>query len=274
MARTNRTEHAPERKPRSGRWKHGSIPVLGLIGAIGAGKSSVASKLAERGALVLDADAIGHALLDQRPAREQVVARFGPAVLDRTREADAPPAIDRRALGAIVFADRNALKALETILHPRMRRTFGKAIERAVRRGKASAVVLDAAILLEKGWEALCDLVVFVDAPDDQRLARLTAHRGWTESDLRAREAAQWPVVEKRRRADMVVTNDGDLAAIEAGVERLWSDVSKFRPPRPARQSSAGVEPPNSAPRPAIPSSRAARRPGGRRVTPRKGFPS
>lgn len=274
MARFDRIPKQRDRQPAPGPWKHGPIPVLGLVGGIGAGKSLVASLLTERGALVLDADAIGHALLDQRPARDQVVARFGPAVLLPRASEDAPPAVDRRALGAIVFADKAALRNLENILHPRMRRTFEKAIERAVRRGKATAVVLDAAILLEKGWDSLCDRVVYVDAPRDQRVARLAAQRGWTEAQLEAREQAQLPVEEKRRRADFVLVNDGEVSQVAAAVDRVWADVAASRRSaasrRPARPAS-----PNAVERgapPAVPAARTPRRPRSRRSSSREGF--
>src|SRR4051812_43190360 len=100
-----RTHSRPRRAaPPKGPWKHGAIPVVGLIGEIGCGKSRVAAMLAGRGAQVLDADAIGHALLDQRPVRERVIARFGAEILGPPEEPDRPPRIDRGALGAIVFA--------------------------------------------------------------------------------------------------------------------------------------------------------------------------
>ena len=242
MARFDRNPKPPVRQPAAGPWKHGSIPVLGLTGSIGAGKSLVAALFAERGALVLDADAIGHALLQQRPTRDQVAARFGPAVLAPAAEGGAAPQIDRRALGALVFADPAALRALENILHPRMRRTFEKAIDRAARRGRATAVVLDAAILLEKGWERLCDRVIHVDAPHAQRVARLAAQRNWTATELEARERAQWPAEEKRARADFAIDNDGDVAALGASVARVWSDVLRSRP-RPAARRPAGTNP-------------------------------
>src|SRR5262249_41442195 len=160
MPRQRRTRTRTEApRPRvAGPWKHGPIPVLGLIGGIGAGKTRVAAMLAEHGAFVIDADAVGHALLDQRPVRDQVVARFGKEILRRTpdtesgvessAEAETSATIDRRALGAIVFAAPTALRQLEAILHPKMRRTFERAIARTIRRGRARAVVLDAAILL------------------------------------------------------------------------------------------------------------------------------
>jgi dephospho-CoA kinase len=209
---------------KSGPWKHGSIPVLGLIGAIGGGKSRAAAILAGRGALVIDADRVGHAALRLRRVRERLVERFGDAILDCSPGADWP-AIDRRALGSIVFADPEALAALESVVHPLMRQSFERAIARAERRGKAPVIVLDAAILLEAGWHDLCDQIVFIDAPRDQRLARLATQRGWSADRLDAREQAQWPVAVKKRRADAVIINDGSLAGLEEMLDVLWSSM-------------------------------------------------
>ncbi|MHC5543905.1 dephospho-CoA kinase, partial [Singulisphaera rosea] len=153
--RTTRSRPGPSRP--SGPWKHGAIPVIGVIGEIGAGKSAASASLAARGAFVIDADAVGHALINQRPVRDEVIARFGTGILSPETASGEPPEIDRRALGAIVFASPSALADLETIVHPKMRRTFERAIARTVRRGQALAIVLDAAILLEAGWENLCD---------------------------------------------------------------------------------------------------------------------
>ena len=122
-----------------------------------------------------------------------------------------------------------------SILHPRMRKTFEKAIARAGRRGQHQAVVLDAAILFEAGWNALCDRVVFVDAPRDLRLARLAAGRGWSAEKLAARESAQWPVDQKRRSADVILTNEGDVEALAPAVARAWDELT--RPPRPKRRA-------------------------------------
>jgi dephospho-CoA kinase len=196
-----------------------------VIGAIGGGKSAATARLASRGAFVLDADAVGHALLTQRPVREEVVARFGPGILTPSEDSEEPAVIDRRALGLLVFSDPERRRVLEGILHPRMRKTFERAIARVVRRGEAPAIVLDAAILLEAGWNTLCDRVVFVDAPRAQRLERLAAQRGWTEENLAARERAQRPLEEKRRLADMLIDNDADLAHLESCVAQLWESL-------------------------------------------------
>ncbi len=149
-----------------GRWKHGSIPVIGLIGGIGSGKSLVSRQLEGFGAAVIDADAVGHALLGVPEIRAQIVEQFGRGVLEGP-DADSymDSRIDRRALGKIVFADPAARRALEAILHPLMRGRFLEEIDRAVHGGAAGLVVLDAAILLEAGWDDLCDRIVFIDTP-------------------------------------------------------------------------------------------------------------
>jgi dephospho-CoA kinase len=225
--------HRPLR-PR-GPWANGPVPVIGLVGAIGAGKSVAAAALGEQGLRVLDADAIGHALLAQRPAREAVVARFGPGVLRADEEGveGSEPEVDRKALGRIVFADPAARRDLEAILHPAMRRTFERAIARAGRSG-APGVVLDAAILYEAGWDRLCDAVLFVDAPREARLARLAEARGWSAADLDAREAAQAPLAAKRERADRVFENADSPEALGGAVAAWWASFAPARrPPRP-----------------------------------------
>ncbi|WP_435017534.1 dephospho-CoA kinase [Tundrisphaera sp. TA3] len=206
--------------------------MIGLVGGIGAGKSRVAAEFAARGALILDADKIGHVLLSQRPCREVVIERFGESILgefgtvEEGAEGDEPGVgrrpIDRKALGAIVFADPDRLRDLEAILHPLMRKTFERAIGREQRRRRVPAVVLDAAILYEAGWESLCDTVVFVDAPREVRLARVAESRGWDEQTLDAREKIQGPIDEKRRRAFHVLSNAGTPEELKAEVDALW----------------------------------------------------
>lgn len=216
-----RSPNRPPTPPRRGPWKHGRLAVLGLTGSIGAGKSRAAAEFAAVGAFVLDADRVGHALLDQKPAREEVVARFGPSVAS----VDDPERIDRKALGAIVFQDPRARADLEKILHPRMRRSFEKAIARVVRRREAKLLVIDAAVLLEAGWDDLCDEVIFVDAAEETRRARVLAQRGWSADDLKARESAQWPIARKKARAQTILANDGPEEAIGPQVRKIHRSV-------------------------------------------------
>lgn len=201
------------------------MPVIGLVGGIGAGKSLVAKALVEHGATLLDADAIGHILLEQSPCRDRVLERFGEAILAPQDEEGVRRQIDRRVLGAIAFSNPGSLRSLEGILHPAMRKTFEKAISREARRARVPALVLDAAILYEAGWDDLCDLVIFVDAPEDQRLGRLAETRGWSAETLAAREKVQGPLEEKRREAGFKIMNDSTPEALRAAVKSLWPSL-------------------------------------------------
>jgi dephospho-CoA kinase len=226
--------------PDHGRWKHGAIPVIGLIGGIGAGKSSVADLLESRGAVVIDADAVGHEVLRDPEVIDRLVGRFGPSILRPAADASAAGrAIDRRALGAIVFADPAALRDLEAVVHPRMFRNFEQLIREEEARGDALLIVLDAAILLETGWDRFCDLVIFIDASAAVRLDRVSRVRGWTAGTLKAREAVQWHADTKQDRADVVLRNESGLESLEAEVDGLVRSLiggrTAARPPRGSR---------------------------------------
>jgi dephospho-CoA kinase len=230
--------------------------VIGLVGGIGSGKSAAASILGELGAFVIDADAVGHALLNQRPVRDLVLDRFGPRVFAPETSEGSGTSVDRKALGAIVFSDPRALKDLEAILHMRMRGTFERAIARTVRRGTARAIVLDAAILFEAGWADLCDKVVFVDASRELRLARVAETRGWDQAKLEVREASQMPLDRKVEKSDVVIANAQDLDALRTSVERALEAILASAPPRsrgtsrrPTPDHAGGPPRPSSRPR-------------------------
>ena len=226
------TQSPLTQEPRAAeRKKHGAVAVIGLTGGIGGGKSSVAALLKERGALVIDADAVGHELLSDPRVQSQIAERFGRGVFSRNGAARGEPSsVDRKALGAIVFADRRALADLEAILHPKMRERFQRLIDQ-----EASAdsdgrrrVVLDAAILLEAGWDDLCDWIVYVDAPRDERMRRVDRERGWSQCAFEAREAAQWPCDRKRQRADFIIANDAGVDGLTQQVERLETRLAEL----------------------------------------------
>jgi dephospho-CoA kinase len=178
-------------------------PVLGLIGGIGSGKSRVATEFVRHGARIISGDQFGHEALRQPAIREQVVRRWGEQLLDAQGE------IDRPKLGAIVFADPVQLRFLETLSFPWIERRMDEEIARARADPSVALVVVDAAILLEAGWDHRCDRLVFVDAPPELRWQRLQRQRGWTEKEVRARESAQMSLTEKAARADYVVDNSG-----------------------------------------------------------------
>jgi len=229
------TQSPSTREPRAAeRRKHGDLAVIGLIGGIGGGKSSVAALFEASGAVVIDADLVGHELLNDPRVCSQIVDRFGTGALsEKNAGPELPSVIDRKALGTIVFADPTARHDLETILHPRMRASFEAVIERESNSKKTekSMVVLDAAILLEAGWDDLCDLIVFVDAPRDERMRRVQAQRGWSWDVFEAREAAQWPCDKKRRRADLVITNDAGVDGLKERVQRILARLAELSCP-------------------------------------------
>jgi dephospho-CoA kinase len=193
--------------------------LVGLTGGIGSGKSTVARMLGSRGAIVLDADRLAReAVAPGTPGHEAVTARFGDAVL-------APDGtIDRPALAALVFADDAARADLEAIVHPRVRERI--AAEVAARADSDDVVVVDSPLLIETGAHEGFPVVVVVTASVDARIERSTA-RGMSEGDVRARMAAQMPLEEKARLADVLLDNDGDEAALERQVDRLWADLSR-----------------------------------------------
>lgn len=186
-------------------WRHGPKPVIGLVGAIGAGKSTAARLLAEHGAAVVDADVLGHDALEQPDIRQSVMHLWG----DRANLLRPDGRIDRRALGRIIFDKSDARRALEAIVFPYIRERAESALTAAQADPAVRFVVLDAAVMLEAGWNEVCDRIVYVDAPRPQRLARVAARSGWSDGELAAREAAQWPAARKMAAADAVVVNDG-----------------------------------------------------------------
>lgn len=193
-------------------------PVWGVLGGIASGKSRVAELLAGPRGVVVDADRLAHEALDEPAVRERIRARFGPDVFRPGG------GVDRARLSREVFGDPEARAALEGWVHPRVRERIASALARARQEG-ARRVVLDVPLLLENagqhGLLALCDRLVFVDAPAEVRERRAMAARGWAAGELARREAAQLPLDEKRSRADHVIENDGDLAALAATVSDL-----------------------------------------------------
>ena len=147
-------------------------PVIGLIGGIGSGKSRVSELLARRGARVVSGDQAGHEALRQPEVKARVVERWGPDVLD------AAGAIDRRRLAQRVFGDPAELRALEALVWPYIGRRLREQIASARADPGGRFILLDAAVLLEAGWNDVCDRIVYVHAPRAVRLRRLAEQRG------------------------------------------------------------------------------------------------
>jgi dephospho-CoA kinase len=194
-------------------------PVIGLTGGIGSGKSTVAAMLADLGADVIDTDKVGHEVY--RPGTEgfrQVTAAFGSDVVatDGT--------IDRRALAAKVFADPEALRQLNAIVHPLIGLAVRDWLLRARVEPRATPIVVEAPVLMEAGWRFFDEVWVVVVEPETA-LARVTATRGMTADEVRRRLDAQMSNAERVRLADRVIRNDGDLRELRAEVEAAWRAV-------------------------------------------------
>jgi len=197
------------------------MKVIGLVGGVASGKSTVAQWLSEQGAAVVDADRLGHEALRQPAVVGALVARWGASV----RAADGQ--IDRAAVAAKVFGDSpeaaQERRFLEQIVHPRIRALAEAALRQAAADGRTAAV-LDAPLLLEAGWDVLCDLILWIDAPADQR-ARRGAARGWTPAQFAAREAAQLPIDQKKARASHCLPNAGTLSELRARLTQFWEQA-------------------------------------------------
>jgi dephospho-CoA kinase len=191
--------------------------VVGVIGGIGSGKSAVCQAAAQlTGGWVIDADRLGHNALTDGEIQKQLLAQFGPRILNSDNT------ISRSALAALVFghqgAEKESRRQLEAIVHPwiagRVEQVMADAISQSI-----PIVYLDAAILLEAGWADQCDYVVFIDTPRELRLSRIAAQRGWSAEELTRRESSQWSLERKARAADAVIPNDADIpsAAVKLG---------------------------------------------------------
>ena len=193
-------------------------PVIGLTGGIAAGKSTVSERLGALGAHIIDADRVGHRVLMREggEAYEGVVAAFGAEILDEARE------IARPRLGRLVFADPARLAELNRLSHPPIAKRMRREIEDV--RAQPSPppfIVLDAAVLFEAGWDALCDEVWTVSTHPERALERLVARNRLSPEAARARIDAQLGNAEREARADRVIRNDGTLDALAAAVDAL-----------------------------------------------------
>lgn len=189
---------------------------VGLTGGIGAGKSAVAARLHELGAVVVDADVVAREVLEPGTrGLAAVLDAFGAEVLDQEG------ALDRPRLGALVFADELARHRLNAIVHPLVAARTAELVAAAA---PGRVVVHDVPLLVENGLAAAYDVVVVVETPVALRLTRLARSRGMSEDQARARMAAQASDAQRQAVADVILDNSGSPAELRAQVDRLWAD--------------------------------------------------
>lgn len=197
--------------------------VIGLTGGIGSGKTTVSQILSDMGAVVLDADKIGHELYSSHTETwHLVVDAFGEDILQPSGE------IDRRKLGKVVFSDPRALARLNRIMHPRMYDIVKEKIKDERRKG-TKVMVVEAAIFLEAHWTPLVDQIWVVQAPEDVVIQRLRDKNGFSEEQARSRIRSQLSPQERAKQADVIINNDGDLSAVRSNVEALWEKHIKVK---------------------------------------------
>jgi dephospho-CoA kinase len=193
--------------------------LVALTGNIASGKSTVARRLAERGAWLIDADELAREAVGiGTPGLAAIRERWGNAVI-------APDGtLDRAALRRIVFDDSKEREALNAIVHPEVARLRGDQLARA-KAARASVVVADIPLLYEAGLSGEFDLVVLVDAPESTRLERLVTRRGLSVAEARAMMDAQQPSSSKRARADLVIDNVGSLDSLRDATDAIWEKI-------------------------------------------------
>jgi dephospho-CoA kinase len=194
-------------------------PILGLIGGIGSGKSAVAKTLAAQGGRVVDADADAKRTLLDPAVIEQLVDWWGRDILDTAG------LINRHAVASIIFDDPVQKQRLESLIHPIVAMRRDQQIELAMADDSVKFIVLDVPLLLEAGYDKLCDRIIFVDTSRETRLSRLRQFRGWDEAELDRREKNQWPLDKKKKFAHDVVDNNASEAAIVTQVSRILRSI-------------------------------------------------
>ncbi|GDX31553.1 dephospho-CoA kinase [Actinomycetes bacterium] len=189
---------------------------IGLTGGIGSGKSTVASLLQERGAIVIDADSIARELVEPgEPALEALVTEFGPRILTDSGT------LSRGELAKLAFSDPEATKRLNAIMHPLIRAESARRLEVAA----AAVVVYDMPLLVETKQQDLVDTVVVVDIPESLQVERSVTMRGLDREDVERRMQMQASREERLALADYVIDNSGSLGELKAAVDGLWSDL-------------------------------------------------
>jgi len=197
-----------------------AFALIGLTGGAGSGKSTVAQIFRSWGAEVIDADRIGHALLlPGSPCHDEVVAAFGPSI----RYANGR--IDRKKLGALVFADARLMRKLDAIIHPHLLAEIAYEVLKLRRGTFRGLVVIDAALIVQWNLQRKLDCLIVVDAPEDLRLARLVA-KGIPAARARQIMASQLPAIQLRKEADIVIDNIGGLHDLKRQTKAAWEQIT------------------------------------------------
>jgi dephospho-CoA kinase len=196
------------------------IPLIGILGGIGSGKSTAAACFAKLGCAVIDADEIAHQVLETTEVKEILTCRFGNAIFTPDGRTN------RKALAGIVFSDPAKLAFLNSIVHPRTLQRVQESIKVIRQKQAAKALILDAPLLVEAGWDKKCDIIIFIECQQDSRLARLRQRSGFDRKQLEDREKFQISLDKKASLAYYTISNNSDLSALEGQVSCVFSRIT------------------------------------------------
>ena len=198
-------------------------PIIGIIGGIASGKSTVAAELGKLGCAVISADAIAHELLKEEPVRNELVGLFGREILHPSGQ------IDHKRLAQVVFSAAQKLDALNKVIHPRVLQRTETLIEKYNECKHAKAIVLDMPLLLEVGWANRCDRLIFVTCDCRRRAARAKQTGLLTEQEIKIREKFQISLDRKAGFADNTIDNNSDFSTLVRQIRDIFSDIARSR---------------------------------------------
>ena len=199
--------------------KAGNKPIIGILGGICSGKSTVAAEFAKLGCKVIDADEIAHDLLDKEDIKDKIVSFFGEAVLNSEEK------IDSKKLADIVFANADKLSSLNKIIHPFVLERAEELIEKYNRQSQAKAIVLDMPLLAEVGWDKRCDKLIFVDCKRELRINRAKKLGFFDENQLKIRENFQISLDNKVAITDNTIDNNSGFSALAKQIANIFSCI-------------------------------------------------
>lgn len=196
----------------------GDKPIIGIMGGICSGKSTVAAEFIKLGCKVIDADKIVHDLLIEKKVKEKIVGLFGENILDSSG------AIEHKKLADVIFACSDRLATLNEVIHPLVLARAEELIEQYNHQGQVKAIVLDMPLLVEVGWDKRCDKLIFVDC-DQKKRAERAKKRGFDKNQIKIREKFQNSLDNKKILADNTVENNSDFSTMVRQVADIFSDI-------------------------------------------------
>lgn len=198
---------------------YGGKPIIGIIGGIGSGKSFVARLFGEMGCLVINSDEQVRRAYSEPEVQSALRDRWGDGVFN------SPGEVNRKAIAARVFERPDERKWLESLVHPVIARERDAMMAAKADDAQVVAFVWDAPLLLEVGLDRFCDAIVFVEAPEQMRMQRVAAERGWKPAELVRREKSQWPLDKKRQMSDYIASNTAGADQVRIQVRRVLSQI-------------------------------------------------